>query len=307
MAHGFLGESACLTAAFFWAVAVVVFREPISVWGARTTNLVKCLVATALLAVTLPFFGGLSAFAAVPARDLILIAVSGVIGLAVGDTALFAAVGRLGAHRTLVLQTSAPIFAGLLAAAVGERLSSAQLAGGAVVLIGIIIVVGPGSPASDRRTQAAAGGITLALLGAFGQGAGVVLAKEGLATIGAVPATLLRLAIGTAGLLVAGAVTGHNRRLAAALADRPVMRRVVPATLLGTYLALMLMMFGVAHAPATIAAVLLATSPIFSLVIEAVVDRRRPTALAVVGTLIAVVGVAILVGGLEHVLAVLRS
>ena len=61
-----LGESACLTAALMWAVAVVLFRGPIAAWGARTANLVKCLVATALLALTLPFFGGLSAFMSVP-------------------------------------------------------------------------------------------------------------------------------------------------------------------------------------------------------------------------------------------------
>jgi drug/metabolite transporter (DMT)-like permease len=64
--------------------------------------------------------------------------------------------------------------------------------------------------------------------------------------------------------------------------------------LLGT--GLLLMMVGVALAPATVAAVLLATSSIFSLVIEAIADRKRPTALAVVGTIVAVVGVAFLVG-----------
>ena len=74
------------------------------------------------------------------------------------------------------------------------------------------------------------------------------------------------------------------------------MRRMVPATFLGTYIALILMMVGVALAPATVAAVLLATSPIFGLVIEAIADRKRPTFLAVLGTIVAVVGVAILVG-----------
>lgn len=73
------------------------------------------------------------------------------------------------------------------------------------------------------------------------------------------------------------------------------MRRMLPAAFLGTYLALLLMMIGVALAPATVAAVLLATSPIFSLVIEAVADRKRPTLLAVVGTITAVAGVAVLV------------
>ena len=291
-----LGESACLTAALLWAVAVVLFRSPIAAWGARTANLVKCLLGTFLLALTLPFFGGLSAFSAVPSRDLVFIALSGVVGLTIGDTLLFAAVGRLGAHKTLVLQTSAPIFAGLLAAVAGERLSTMQLTGAAVVFFGVVLVVGPGDRESDGGRDVALGGIVLALLGAFGQGAGVVLAKEGLDSIGALPATLLRLAAGTAGLLLAATAGSGLSRMRAALRDGAPMKRMAPATFLGTYLALLLMTYGVALAPATIAAVLLATSPIFSLVIEALADRRRPTALAVIGTIVAVVGVAILVG-----------
>ena len=64
-----------------------------------------------------------------------------------------------------------------------------------------------------------AGGIVLALLGAFGQGAGVVLAKEGLDSIAAMPATLLRLAAGTAGLLLAAAAGSGLSRMRAALRD----------------------------------------------------------------------------------------
>jgi drug/metabolite transporter (DMT)-like permease len=279
-----------------WAVAVVLFRGPIAAWGARTANLVKCLVATVLLTLTLPLFDGLAAFSAVPGVDLALIALSGVVGLTLGDTALFAAVARIGAHRTLVLQTSAPIFAGLLAAAAGERLSHHELVGAAVIFGGVTLVVVSGNGEGTQTRRAALSGIALALLGAFGQGAGVVLAKEGLDTIATMPATLLRLAAGTAGLLLAGVFNKRDHRLRDAFADRASMRRMIPATLMGTYLALLLMMAGVAMAPATVAAVLLATSPIFSLVIVAVADRRLPTLLAVIGTLIAVIGVAILVG-----------
>jgi drug/metabolite transporter (DMT)-like permease len=291
-----LGETACLTASLLWAVAVVLFRGPIAAWGPRTANLVKCLLGTALLAATLPFFGGAAAFASTPRLDLVLIALSGLVGLSVGDTLLFAAVRRLGAHKTLVLHSFAPVFAGLLAAATGERLSAVQLAGAAVVLVGVFVVVGAGDDANGGR-GIVSWGVALALLAAFCQGAGVVLAKEGLGAIGSMPATLLRLAAGTAGLLAAATFVGGLGRLGRALRDTDPMRRMVPATFLGTYLALLLMMFGVAVAPATVAAVLLATSPIFSLVVEAVADRKRPTAMAVIGTIVAVAGVAVLVGG----------
>ena len=279
-----------------WAVAVVIFRKPIAAWGARTTNLVKCLTATALLALTLPFFGGLAAYTAVPQRDLLFIAVSGLVGLTIGDTALFAAVGRIGAHRTMVLQTSAPVFAGLLAAAAGERLATHQLVGAAVILGGVVLVVGADRSDTSGAQRLAVGGVLFALLGALGQGAGVVLAKEGLDTLGSMPATLLRLVAGTVGLFIAGVFDSGTTRLRRAVADGPCMRRAVPATVIGTYFALLFMMAGVALAPATVAAVLLAMSPVFSLVIEAVADRKKPSVVAVIGTLVAVAGVAILVG-----------
>ena len=136
----------------------------------------------------------------------------------------------------------------------------------------VAIVVGPGDREPNGGRNVAAGGIVLALLGAFGQGAGVVLAKEGLDSIAAMPATLLRLAAGTAGLLLAAAAGSGLSRMRAALTDSGPMKKMIPATVLGTYLALLLMMFGVASTPATIAAVLLATSPIFSLVIEAIAE-----------------------------------
>ncbi|HSN55035.1 MAG TPA: EamA family transporter, partial [Candidatus Sulfomarinibacteraceae bacterium] len=132
-------------------------------------------------------------------------------------------------------------------------------------------------------------------LAAFGQGAGVVLAKAGLAPLAVLPATLVRLAAGAAGLVAVAALGGRLGTLTAAARDRATAVRLVPASVLGTYLALLLMTAGIAGAPATIAAVLLATTPIFGLVVEAVADRRRPTTLAVVGTLVAVAGVAILV------------
>ena len=292
-----LGEIASLSAALLWATAVVLFRTPIAVHGARTVNLLKCLLGTVLLAATLPLVGGFGQLAEVAGRDLALIAVSGLVGLTLGDTALFAAVGRLGAHRTLLLQTLSPVFAGLLAAALGERLTAGQMVGAVVVLGGVVMAVAPAGPAADGVRRATGAGLALGLLAAFGQGAGVVIAKAGMEDIGILPATLVRLGAAAAGLLVVGAFGGRLAGLGCAVGHPSTLRRLLPASFIGTYLALLLMTAGIILAPATIAAVLLATTPIFGLVIEAVADRRRPTVTAVIGTVVAVVGVAVLVGG----------
>ncbi len=229
------------------------------------------------------------------------LAASGVIGIAVGDTALFAAVDRLGLHRALLLQTTAPLFAAALGAVAGESLTRLQVGGGAMVLGGVALVVlaptGPTGTTGLTRGGSAGGlgaGVLVALVAAAGQGVGVVLAKAGATALPALPATLVRLLAATVGLLVVAAVAGRLRVWLRALATVATLRQVALPTLLGTVLGMVLQMVGVALALATVAAVLLSTTPVFSLLIESWLGRRWPSLRAAAGTVLAVAGVAVL-------------
>ena len=86
--NAFVGEIACITAAALWAVAVAVFRGPIARHGARTINLAKCALALALLGLTMALAGRTGEIVDAPAADLALVALSGIVGLTLGDTAL---------------------------------------------------------------------------------------------------------------------------------------------------------------------------------------------------------------------------
>jgi drug/metabolite transporter (DMT)-like permease len=293
-----LGELACLSAALLWAMSIQLFREAIDRHGARAANLFKCVFAAALLAATVLATGSWRAFSVTSPTDLILVAISGLLGLTLGDTALFSAVARLGAHRGLLLQTLAPVFATAIAIPLGEHLGTAQWVGSGVVLAGVMIVLSRDDGRSGRPAVGGiAAGVALGVLSAFGQGPGVVVAKAGMAALPILPATLLRLAVGAGGLAAVGAVTGTLGRAAAALRDRRGLPRLALASFFGTYLAMLLMMAGIAWAPASIAAVLLATPPVFGLVVESVLEHRLPSARGVLGTAIAIVGVALLVAG----------
>ncbi len=293
-----VGEAVCLTAAMLWATAVVLFRGAIREHGARTINLAKGLIATLLLTVTVLVVGGWSSLITAPPAHLGWLAASGLVGLTLGDTALFAAVGKLGAHNGLLLQTLAPVFAATLAFPLGERLNVIQLLGAALVLVGVMAVISSQrngrKGASDLPPRVLTAGLVFGVLAAFGQGSGVVLAKLGMAEIPTLPATTFRLATSVAGLLVIAAFRGGLRPLTHALSDRATARRVVPASVIGTYLAMSLMMLGIALAPASIAAVLLATPPVFSLLLESWLDRTWPQAVGVAGTIVTVAGVAVL-------------
>ena len=70
--------------------------------------------------------------------------------------------------------------------------------------------------------------------------------------------------------------------------------RIVAGTAVGTYLAFFLMMVGIDRAPETVAAVLLSTTPVFGLFVDAWLGRERITPPALAGTALAIAGVVIL-------------
>lgn len=294
------GQAASLAAAVCWAVAVSMFRGPIADHGARAVNLAKNVVAGSLLGVSVLALGQVSALLDAAPRHLLLVAASGILGLTIGDTALFSAVGRIGPPRALLLQATMPVFTGLLAFAVqGTRPTLWQLLGGGVILLGVTLVVMPGAGsaglAAARDRRAIRVGLGLGLLAAFGQAAGIVLAKEAMASLPIVGASCVRMIVGSLGLVLVLALAGRLGPALRVLVSRRGMARLVPPSLLGTYLAFLLMMAGIAWAPAAIAAVLLATVPVWSLLVDAWLARRpiRPRELA--GTVIAVAGVALVV------------
>jgi drug/metabolite transporter (DMT)-like permease len=299
----FAGEAVCLSAALLWAVAVAVFRGAVLEHSARTVNLAKLWLGAALQGLTVLALGQAQVLGAASGRALVLLALSGLIGLTLGDTALFGSVARIGVHRALLLQTLAPVFAAVFAWAWRNSLPSGlETLGAAVILCGVALVVAPrrGGPipgAAARASTPVVAGLALGVLAAFGQGTGVVLAKEGMTEITFVPASFLRLATAAVGLALCEAARLRLHRLAHLLVAPIMLSRVVPATLLGTYVALFLMMLGIALVPAAVSATLLATSPVFGLLIDTFVYRQPLTARGVVGTLLAVVGVAVLSQG----------
>jgi drug/metabolite transporter (DMT)-like permease len=159
-----------------------------------------------------------------------------------------------------------------------------------------IAALAPPEKRSDENVSLTAG-VLFGALAALGQGSGMVLAKVGMTEVPVLAASFLRLAAAAVGLLVLAVALRRTGRLRRLIAAPVLLSRLLPATLMGTYLALFLMMLGVALAPVAVAATLLSVSPVFGLVIDVTVNRQPVTARGVAGTLLAVAGVAVLTHG----------
>ena len=84
-----IGLAAALSAALVWAVASILFRHAGATAPPLTLNLYKGAIASVLLVMTLGARAELGDF--VSPWALLILALSGAVGIGVGDTAFFAA------------------------------------------------------------------------------------------------------------------------------------------------------------------------------------------------------------------------
>jgi drug/metabolite transporter (DMT)-like permease len=288
-----LGELAALGTACCWATTSLVFAEASRRIGALRVNLLRLPMAWVLLTLAL---GALATpFARLTPSRIGLLAASGVIGLVVGDLAFFAALKRLGARLTSLLMSLAPVFATVAAVALlGEVPGGQGFAGIVVTLAGIAWVV------SEPRGRAAtphgtARGVALGVLGAACQGVGLVLAKLGMAgEVAPLAATWIRIGVATTVIWLVTVGVGRHRDLAVGAALRRAAAPVAAGAFFGPFLGVTLALTAAKLTKVGVAATIMATSPILVIPLVAVFEGYRPTTRAVLGTVLAVLGVGLL-------------
>ncbi len=291
----FQGEFAALGAAFLWAASSTVY----ALLGQRIPplqlNLLKGLIAIALIVLTLTVAGQ-----PIPELDPLpvgILLLSGVIGIGLGDTAYFSALIPLGARRTLLLETLAPPMTAVLALIfLRENLSTGAWCGILLTLLGIAWVITERTPASVVRDINPLQGIVWAILAAIAQSIGAVLSRFALVESNLSPlwSTLLRLIGGTLIVVLLLLIPRQTQKQVFQVLRSPRLIGVIILTAFGsTYLGIWLQQTGLKFAPAGIAQTLSATSPLFVLPIAFWLGEKISLR-AVLGVLVAVVGIGIL-------------
>ncbi len=307
---GPLEFGAALGSAFTWGFASLLFArilrsDPDRVAPtAAATNLFKNTLATAVFVVLFLVRGEhLPAASAWP-----WLLASGVFGFAIGDSLYLAALPRTGVQvATMVSLVHVPATALFDWVVAGRTLSVVTLAWMCVVLAGVALVV------TEKRPEEAAAlagprnaslrfGILLVLCAAVSQSVGVVLGHEGMAGGSLFGGTLVRMIGGIVGALMGALLVGLVRSSMRGECDtitrpmrrREMMRPLATAALFGSVLGLPLFHFALRGLPSGVAAVLFATTPLFTLPLGFWFGERHGPR-AWVGTLIGFGGVTGLV------------
>ncbi len=291
----YIGEIAALTAAFLWGGGAILFEEAGKRIGAFNTNLLRILFGSALLCGLLYIRTGTFLPFHASQEQIFWLSLSGVIGLAIGDGALFIAIVTIGPRlATLLLSLAPPITAILAWIFLNERLSAIAIFGIVLTIWGIFWVVNEKN-APDETRGSKTSGVIAGLVAALGQGVGVIFAKQGMQTeIDALSGTILRMIPAAIVLWLVAILWGWGKKPFVALKDKRAALATIAGSIVGPFLGVWFSLIAIKYTEAGVAATLLATVPILILPMVIVVRKIKPSLRAVVGTVIAVLGIALL-------------
>lgn len=296
----YTGEIAGLLTSVCWSFTSIFFALSGRLVGSPVVNRTRLLIALGLVsAMHWATQGTIWPIDAAPERWGWM-ALSGLIGFVLGDAALFQAFVLLGPRLTMLIMALSPVLGALLAwMLLGEELSGLAMGGIALAVLGVVWVLadrqnGHGLRDSTRRTYVL--GVVMALGGALGQAAGLIASKQGLAQgFPTLSGNVIRLIAATGAIWLITALNGQVRAGFATIRAHPqAVPLIVGGAIAGPFVGVWLSLIAVQNAPVGIASTLTSLAPIFLIPLARVIFKERITARAVLGTLIALSGTALL-------------
>ncbi len=290
-----LHELAALGTATCWATTGLIAADGVRALGPYWFNLIRQVFVALLL---IGVVAAMGAFRGVTGMEVALLALSGVLGILLGDTLNFAAVGRLGPRRAgAVFALNAPMTAVLGWALLGEALPLQAAAGIGIAATGVALAV-LGRPRRDaHRLEVVQGvllmGVLCGLGAALGQATGSLIARPVMAA-GMDPYLASLLRVGASGAVMA-------MLMATPFApERP--RAITPTILIltlttafiGLLLGMTLFLYALRGPETGIVATLSATSPVIILPLLWLRTGQRPSLLSWLGAGLAVIGLGLI-------------
>jgi uncharacterized membrane protein len=293
----YAGELAALGTALCWATGSNLFAGAGKRMGSAVLNRLRITIAFFLLVLTLLATRGAAWPVWATGRQVLLLALSGLIGFVFGDRYYFKSLVILGPGRASLLASSAPLFTALLALPVlGEKPGPLALLGMALTLSGIFLALS-GRPRQEQAHAegSVAVGVLSGALGALGQAVGFVISKLALRTgLDPLSATVIRITAAAAAIWVITLFGGAAGVTLAALRDRRASLFMIGGATFGPFLGVLLSLLAIQTIDTGVAASIIAIYPVLAMLIASRFHGEPLTLRTLGGTLVAVAGVVIL-------------
>ncbi|AXC49894.1 DMT family transporter [Paracoccus suum] len=291
-------ELAALGAALCWAVTGLVGAGPARAVGPTAFGFYRQGMVTLMLGAVTLVTGG---WQSVTGHDAAWLALSGLVGVFLGDTLLFFSLVRLGPRRAGALfALNAPMAALLGRVVLGETLPPQGWAGVALCAVGVAVaVLGRPGRSGTHSFEAVRGrvwiGVTFGLLAALGQAGGSLIARPVMAAgqVDAMTASLIRVGIAVVCSSILVSLPIRQFRPQARLTLR-LGAQIAASGVLAMLIGMTLLLFALSGGKVGIVSTLSALSPVLILPVLWIVTGARPSATSWAGAAMATVGMALI-------------
>ena len=291
-------EWLALAAAFLWAISSLVSVTPARHLGSFAYSRWRMGCTAFMLSTMALINGGWFTVSSVHLTPMML---SGLIGIFIGDTALFACMNRMGPRQAGLLFSCHAVFSAIIGYFLfSEIMQGLELLGAVLVFSGVLIAIFFGKRKQDQHDwESIKGnvwvGISLGLLAALCQALGGIIAKPVMQTaVDPIAASAIRM-------VTAFAAHSVFRLSGAKLAKpiKPITLRIFGITALNGFLAMAvgmtLILYALRDGNVGMVALLSSTTPIMVLPILWFYIKQRPNKFAWFGALLAVLGTGLIV------------
>ena len=290
-----LGILAALGSAASWAIGSILLKNVGQNLSSLAMTLVKGVVSLVLLAAALAIVGG--PWLGGSWWDASVLVLSGVLGIALGDTLFFEALKDLSPVALIVLGMVGQVLSVFLAVLfLGETPKVADWIGIALVFSGIGLVLRSNLPGGGRGGSRLRG-VAYGLAAAACMSVSWVIIKPLLATVSPsqiMQVTFVRMLVGTAGMLLFGLATQRIGNWIQPFRQPRVAGRFLGAVCVVTFGGFYLSTAALKYLDMSVAAVLTQTEPLFVLPLAAVLYREKIAWTAAVGVAAVLAGLVFL-------------
>jgi drug/metabolite transporter (DMT)-like permease len=293
-----IGGALSLATALCWTLSSLSFESASKRAGSVPVNLIRLFIAFGMLAVIGWVSRGLALPTDATAHHWKWLLISGFVGFFVGDITLFRAFVVLGTRLTLLFVTLSPAFTVLAELVLLGRVPGLMsLVGIAVTVFGVAWVVLERKPRARGLFHVTPKGIALAVIGAMGQGVGLVFTKIGIDGEHAYDpfaTTQVRIVAGVVVFTLFVIFTGRTKDTIRACTDGPAMGFMTLGALFGPVVGVSFLNIAITKIQPSVAQTLSGLSPVLIIPIAVLFFGEKVTLRATAGALAACAGVAML-------------
>lgn len=291
-----IGEIVALLVAFCYMFNAIAYESAGKSVGSLSVSYIRIFIAFPLLAVSAFLNRGLALPTDATGHTWFWLLISGLLGFVLGDIFLFASLVELGSRISLLIMSAAPPITAIASYLImGERISPLGLAGMALTMAGISLVILSRNPEGNKVSfNRPLKGIIYASLGAFGQALGLVFGKLGMGKYNVFASTQIRLIAAFIGYTIIITMGKKWVEIKAAFEEKKAIRQIVIGSVFGPFIGVVLSLVALQHAPAGIVSSISSISPVLIIPVSIMIFKEKVLPREILGAFVSITGVILL-------------